>query len=184
MIGQTDAPIVVLDTCVLAPMPLCDTLLRLAEHPAFYVPRRSAGILDELRRVLRRMEYSERQAERRIAAMQAAFEDACVTGYARLVHSMTNDEKDRHVLAAAVRAGAHAILTENVKHFPAKSLSPHGIGMLDPDQFLARQCHLNRLLLEEKLRGQAAACRVPYVDLVRKLAKWAPSLPKMVLERP
>ncbi len=181
MIGQTDAPIVPLDTCVLAPMPLCDTLLRLAEHPASYVPRWSAGILDELRRVLRRMEYTEAQADRRIAAMQAAFEDACVTGYARLIPSMTNDAKDRHVLAAAVRAGAHAILTENVKHFPAKSVSPHGIGVLNPDQFLADRVHLNRGLLEEKLRGQAAACRVPYVDLVQRLAKWAPSLPELIL---
>jgi hypothetical protein len=52
MITQTNAFVVVLDTCVLAPMPLCDTLLRLAEDPAFYMPRWSAGILDELRRVL------------------------------------------------------------------------------------------------------------------------------------
>lgn len=39
MITQTNAFVVVLDTCVLAPMPLCDTLLRLAEDPAFYMPR-------------------------------------------------------------------------------------------------------------------------------------------------
>ena len=31
MIAQTNAFIVVLDACVLAPMPLCDTLLRLAK---------------------------------------------------------------------------------------------------------------------------------------------------------
>jgi hypothetical protein len=66
-------------------MPLCDTLLRLAEDPAFYMARWSGGILDELRRVLRRMEYSESQAGRRITAMQSAFEDACVTGYAELI---------------------------------------------------------------------------------------------------
>ena len=54
MITQTNAFVVILDTCVLAPMPLCDTLLRLAEDPAFYIPRWSAGILDELRGVLRK----------------------------------------------------------------------------------------------------------------------------------
>ena len=144
MITQTNAFVVVLDTCVLAPMPLCDTLLRLAEDPAFYMPRWSAGILEELRRVLLRMQYSDAQAERRITAMQTAFEDACVTGYAELIPSMTNDEKDRHVLAAAVRAGAHAILTENVKHFPAESVEPYNIDVLTPDQFLAHQFHLNR----------------------------------------
>lgn len=184
MIAQTNAFIVVLDTCVLAPMPLCDTLLRLAEEPAFYMPRWSAGILDELRRVLRRMEYSESQADRRITAMQAAFEDACVTGYAELIPSMGNDEKDRHVLAAAVRTGAHEILTENVKHFPEESLDPYNVEVLTPDQFLVHQFHLNRELLEEKLRGQAAARRVPYEDLVLKLANRAPSLPKLLLETP
>ena len=43
MITQTNAFVVVLDTCVLAPMPLCDTLLRLAEDPAFYMPAREAA---------------------------------------------------------------------------------------------------------------------------------------------
>jgi predicted nucleic acid-binding protein len=182
MITQTNAFVVVLDTCVLAPMPLCDTLLRLAEDPAFYMPRWSAGILDELRRVLCRMQYSGAQAERRITAMQCAFEDACVTGYADLVASMTNDAKDRHVLAAAVRTGAHAILTENVKHFPAKSVEPYDIDVLTPDQFLAHQFHLNPELLEEKLRGQAAARGIPYGELVHRLAKWAPSVSKLLLE--
>jgi predicted nucleic acid-binding protein len=181
MIAQTNAFIVVPDTCVLAPMPLCDTLLRLAEDPAFYIPRWSAGILDELRRVLRRMQYSEIQAKRRITAMQTAFEDACVTGHADLIPSMTNDAKDRHVLAAAVRAGAHAILTENVKHFSAESLAPYSIDVLTPEQFLAHQFYLNRELLEEKLREQAAARGIPCEALVHRLAKWAPSLPKLLL---
>jgi hypothetical protein len=46
------------------------------------MPRWSARILDETRRVLRKMEYIDAQAERRGTAMQTAFEDACVTGYA------------------------------------------------------------------------------------------------------
>jgi predicted nucleic acid-binding protein len=182
MIAQTNAFIVVLDTCVLAPVPLCDTLLRFAEDPAFYMPRWKTGILDELRRVLRKMEYSNTQAERRIAAMRAAFEDACVTGYEELAASMTNDPKDRHVLAAAVRAGAHAILTENVKHFPERSVESHDIDVLTPDQFLAHQFHLNRDLLEEQLCGQAKARGIPYDGLARRLRKWAPSLPKLLLE--
>jgi len=35
MIAESNQYIAVLDTCVLAPMPLCDTLLRLAEDPPF-----------------------------------------------------------------------------------------------------------------------------------------------------
>jgi len=128
------------------------------------------------------MQYGDAQADRRITAMQCAFEDACVTGYANLVASMTNDGKDRHVLAAAVRTGAHAILTENVKHFPAESVEPYNIDVLTPEQFLARQSHLNPKRLEEKLRGQAKARGIPYEGLVQRLAKWAPSLPKLLLE--
>ena len=40
--------VVVLDTNVLAPVPVADTLLRLAEEPAFYLPRWPEEILLEL----------------------------------------------------------------------------------------------------------------------------------------
>jgi hypothetical protein len=48
MLAPGERLVAVLDTCVLAPMPLCDTLLRLAEEPALYTPK-SADILRELR---------------------------------------------------------------------------------------------------------------------------------------
>lgn len=41
---------VVLDACVLVPMSLCDTLLRLAEEPAMYRPLWSDEILAEVSR--------------------------------------------------------------------------------------------------------------------------------------
>lgn len=41
---------VVLDTCVLTPMPLADLLLRLAEEPRLYLPVWSPDILAELER--------------------------------------------------------------------------------------------------------------------------------------
>jgi hypothetical protein len=43
----------VLDACVLVPMPLCDTLLRLAEDPAMYRPLWSEAILTEVATALR-----------------------------------------------------------------------------------------------------------------------------------
>jgi hypothetical protein len=65
---------VVLDACVLVPMPLCDTLLRLAEEPALYTPIWSEQILreagDALEKKLRR---TAQQRLRRIQAMRAAF---------------------------------------------------------------------------------------------------------------
>ena len=123
MLSTTNQYIVVLDACVLAPMPLCDLLLRLAEEPAFFVPRWSADILREVSSTLQRFGYSAEQVERRLIAMRSAFEDAEVTGYECLKNVMTNQPKDRHVLAAAVRCGAHAIVSDNKKDFPPDSLS-------------------------------------------------------------
>ena len=115
---RIDQYIVVLDACVLAPMPLCDTLLRLAEEPAFYTPGWSPDILNEISRtLLKRFKYTQDQANRRISAMQEAFPDASVTGYQDLALAMKNHEDDRHVLAAAVRCGAHAIVTDNQSIF-------------------------------------------------------------------
>jgi hypothetical protein len=53
--------------------------------------------------------------------MEQAFPSAMVTGYEKMIDSMENDPKDRHVLAAAVKCGAHAIVSDNVKHFPLES---------------------------------------------------------------
>lgn len=44
MLAFTNQYLAVLDACVLAPMPVCDTLLRLAEEPAFYKPKWSEDI--------------------------------------------------------------------------------------------------------------------------------------------
>ena len=175
MIARSNPYIAVLDTCVLAPMPLCDTLLRLAEYPAFYIPKWSGHILRELRSTLERIGYTSAQAGRRIAAMEAAFEDAKVTGYECGAALMTNDPKDRHVLAAAVHCGAQAIVTENVRHFPPGSVKPYGVGVLTPDDLLVHQIHFNQELLAEKLAAQAIARGVSLGDLLGRLSKWAPN---------
>lgn len=180
MIALSNQYVAVLDTCVLAPMPLCDTLLRLAEDPALYIPRWTDDILRELRSTLSRMGYSEAQAQRRITAMDTAFDDAKVTGYEDLVASMTNDPKDRHVLAAAVRCGAHAIITANVRHFPPASLAPYDISVITPDDFLIHQFHLNEELLREKLGAQASARGVGLAALLDRLQRHTPNCVKLI----
>ena len=47
----------------------------------------------------------------RRSEMERLFPEAEVTGYEPLIPAMQNDEKDRHVLAAAVRAGASLVVT-------------------------------------------------------------------------
>lgn len=92
-----------LDTCVLYPAHLCDTLLRLAEAQTFR-PLWSDDVLVELERnLVENAGLREQQVRHRIDEMRRAFDDATVTGYHELTGAMTCDEKDRHVLAAAVR---------------------------------------------------------------------------------
>jgi hypothetical protein len=83
------------------------------------------------------------------------FPEALVTGYEELVDGMTNDKKDRHVLAAAVRCGAHAIVSNNKKHFPSRALRPYDIECLTADEFLEHQYDLNPDLFIKKLIEQA-----------------------------
>ncbi len=83
-----------LDTCVLYPAYLCDTLLRLAEAEAFR-PLWSVDVLEELRRNLIERGLDGEKVEYRISEMRRSFPDATVTGYDSLVESMTNDPKDR-----------------------------------------------------------------------------------------
>jgi len=141
---RISAYVAVLDACVLAPMAIMDTLLRLAEEPAFYTPKWSPDILQEVRKTLtKRFGYSGEQAQRRIGMMESTFPDAIVTGYENLIPSMTNDSKDRHVLAAAVKCGAHSIVSDNVTHFPKGALSPYNLECLTADAFMRHQYHLD-----------------------------------------
>jgi predicted nucleic acid-binding protein len=137
-----DQYITVLDACVLVPMPVADTLLRLAEEPAFYTPRWSPDILAEIKKtLLTKFDYTQLQVDRRISAMTSAYPDAMVDGYQDLIGGMKNDAKDRHVLAAAVKCGAHAIVTDNTKDFPLEALAPYGLDLMTADEFIEHQYH-------------------------------------------
>ncbi len=90
-------------------MYLRDTLLRLATGET-YRPLWSGDMLDELARGLTEA-IGPHTSERIVVNTASAFPDACVTGHDQLVAAMRNEAKDRHVLAAAVRANASAIVT-------------------------------------------------------------------------
>lgn len=168
--------VVVLDACVLMPILLVDLLLRLAEDPAVYSPRWSAEILAEVERNLRgpKFQLPPERAAYRLSQMKLAFPEAMVTGYGALVGRMENHPKDRHVLAAAVHAGADAILTSNSRDFPEAALAPHGIERLTPDSFLMREFELVPELVAEKVRAQAEGVGRPVETLVAQLSRVAP----------
>jgi len=134
---------VVLDACVLIPYHLSDLLLRLAEADLFD-PRWSADLMDEVRRNLTlKLGVPADKAERRVNRMTVSFPLAAVEGYEQLIPAMTNQQKDRHVLAAAIRADADLIVTTNLKDFPVSALEPYGIEAVHPDEFLLDQLDLD-----------------------------------------
>jgi len=173
--------VVVFDACVLAPMPLCDTLLRLAEEPAFYTPKWSDDILLEVHRTLvKKLGRNEGQAKRRVDHMKFAFPEALVKDYEGLIPSMTNEEKDRHVLAAAIRCGAHAIVTYNTRHFPKYSLEPFGIECISADRFVEDQYHLNPDQFIITLEQQATEINWTVPDLI---ARHVPCLSRLIVTK-
>ncbi|MFD3509074.1 putative toxin-antitoxin system toxin component, PIN family [Nocardia sp. NPDC058666] len=130
---------VFLDTCVLYPSHLRDTMLRLAEADLFQ-PLWSAEILTELRRNLCNRpaedELASAKVDRLISTLTGFFSDSIVDGYEPLVDRMENHPKDRHVLAAALQGNADVLLTFNLKDFEVRPVGEGFPELLHPDAFL------------------------------------------------
>ncbi|MFA4897859.1 MULTISPECIES: PIN domain-containing protein [Microbacterium] len=129
------------DTNVLYGALINDFILELADRDLFR-PLWSKGVMTELSKNLVANGEDPHLVEKRISTMEHYFADAMVTGYDDLVSTMTNDEKDRHVLAAAVRGGAEVLVTFNLKDFPADSVEPFDLEVVHPDDFLLDQLDL------------------------------------------
>src|SRR6185295_10122779 len=99
----SDFPVIV-DACVLVQAAVCDTLLRLFERRLF-LAKWTDEIIEETVRILQaKLGRTEQQTDYLVSELRAHFPDAWVEpGYRELIPAMTNQEKDRHVLAAAVK---------------------------------------------------------------------------------
>ncbi|MGP5228364.1 PIN domain-containing protein [Arthrobacter rhombi] len=164
---------VLLDTCVLLPISVADLFLRLAEAKRFRVLW-SEGILEELERnLLAKIGLRPEAAARRLHVMREFFPDAIVENHEELIETMRCDEKDRHVLAAAVRANAEVIVTFNLKDFPLASTAPYDIEAVSPDEFLLDQLDLFPAVVLRCVTEQAAAYQDPRIDVDELLAQLA-----------
>jgi len=108
------------------------------------------------------------------AAMREFFRDSMVENYEPLVAEMENHPKDRHVLAAAVACRADYLVTFNLKDFPARATRTYKIEAIGPSTFLKQLYALDCATVEERLRDQAAAIRVPLSSLFDRLAGSVP----------
>lgn len=156
-----------LDACVLVPVALADTLLRVAEQ-GLYRPLWSTRILDETVAAIEEVhpDLQAGAARRRTDLMDRAFQDASVSGWEGLLPVLSlPDPDDVHVLAAAIVGRADVIVTMNLKDFPQTLLEPYEIEVIGPDEFLLDQLDLAPDLVLEAVRRQAEDSRRPHVDL-------------------
>ncbi|HET9060145.1 MAG TPA: PIN domain-containing protein [Acidimicrobiales bacterium] len=137
-------PVAVLDANVLIPPGLRDLLLSCA-HVGLFRPIWQQEIEAEVHRNGIRLDRKRGASDKEAAAqldhvftqMNRAFPDARLGESTWLEHvkDMTNDPKDRHVLAVAVGGGATHVVTSNTKHFPLRSRPPRLV-VQRPDAFL------------------------------------------------
>ena len=133
----------VLDTNVIYPIISRDLLFWFAHHD-LYTPKWSKHIFDEWKEVMIRRGVFEVEAEKRAGRANLAFPDALVQNYESLINHLTlPDEKDRHVLAAAIKTNANIIVTNNIKHFPEEYLQSFSLRATTTDNFLTDKIDLN-----------------------------------------
>ena len=130
-------PVALLDANVLYPARLRDLLIRLA-IAGLYQARWSEQILDECFDHLleNRPDLTQEQLARTRQLMTIALPDASVADYEDRVEDFDlPDADDRHVLAAAVTAGASLLVTDNLDDFPAERI-PEGLRVVSTDEFV------------------------------------------------
>jgi predicted nucleic acid-binding protein len=177
-LGHTPSLAASTDTCSLFPQTLRDTLLRAAAADLCQI-HWSGEILEELRRNLQEERgLTDEQVQHLLIQMHTAFPEAMVRGYEPLVPAMTNHPKDRHVLAAAVLAGAQVIVTDNLRDFTSEALSPYGIEARTPDEFLEYLYDQFPGAMAEIVIEQNAARQRPPEPLQRTLLRLGKSAPR------
>jgi DNA-binding transcriptional ArsR family regulator len=158
-------PFVVLyDACVLHPAPLRDLLVRLG-LTGLVQAKWTEQILEECFRSIaqRHPDLTPQRLERSRRLLSEAIPDCQVTGYEALVEGLTGlpDPDDRHVVAAAIRCGAQAIVTFNLKDFPQTTLARYAIEAQHPDDFVLSLINLDVTAVARALREQAGALKNP-----------------------
>ena len=174
-------PTAVIDANVLVQAPVRDTLLRLAEGPELYRPLWSAEIIAEVTRTLQgQFRISPARVARLESTLRLHFPNAWIEGFEALVPRMANDEKDRHVLAAAAHAKARSVVTYNLRHFPPHSTRPWRVTAVGPSTFLKDLYGSDPGSVLQVLREQAAEIKRSFEDQLRVLHKAVPAFVDVV----
>ncbi|TDO68426.1 PIN domain-containing protein [Kribbella sp. VKM Ac-2571] len=131
---MADRPRAFLDACVLHGQLTTDVILTLA-HARLLTPKWSAQVLEEVKRN-RPEGLPEERIDARFARMNQVFPAAMTSEYEALVPQMQADEKDKHVLAAAIHSRATVLVTENTKDFWPSSTGRDAMKVERTSEFL------------------------------------------------
>ena len=148
-----------------------DLLLELAVSDVYHA-KWSDAVHEEWIRALRRRrpDIARVRLERTRRLMDVHVRDALISGFEDLVPIIRlPDPDDRHVVAAAIRGEANIILTANLRDFPARALTPHGLVAKHPDSFLTGLCRESPDRFLEALERVRVRLRNPPVSHERHL---------------
>ena len=133
--------IVVYDANVLYPNTVRDLLIRIS-LAGMVQAKWTQQILDEALRTRTRNhpDTPPGKISRLRELINDAIPDCLITGHEALIDGLKlPDPDDRHVLAAAIKAGAQVIVTANLRDFPAGILEQWNIEAKSPDDFVLDQ---------------------------------------------
>lgn len=149
--------IVLYDACVLYPSVSRDLLIELAKpHYRLFQAKWTERIESEwLSNLIKNRPDLDATKLRRVAElMRNAVPDCMVTNYEKLEIGLTlPDPNDCHVLAAAIRSNAQAVITSNLKDFPSEALKEFDIEAIHPDIFLVNQFDLSNAKVLDALKN-------------------------------
>ncbi len=134
-----------LDANVLYPAPMRDLFLQLSVTDLFRAKWSTDIHREWIEALLRKEPHRDRRAlERTRDRMNEATRDCLVTGYEKLIPSLSlPDPDDRHVLGAAIIGRCDVVVTVNLEDFPAEALVSYGIEAQHPDDFLSNHLSLS-----------------------------------------
>lgn len=154
----------VLDTNVIYPIDIRDLLFWFASYDLF-TPKWSKHIFSEWENLMKRKGIPDEEIKKRLSKAQLAFPDALVDNYEPLVNSLElPDDKDRHVLAAAIKTNANIIVTNNMKDFPKEYLASFGLTAKTADDFITDTIDLSTDLALEAFRALVLNRTNPNLD--------------------
>ncbi len=128
-----------LDANILYPAGIRDILFRIATHDLCdlkWSPDIRRELMSTFRKLRSDSEYT-RFSRHTLPLIDKFLQKGLIKEYDHIVGDVEGiNDKDIHVVAAAIRGNCSIILTNNIRHFPAQELENYDITAMTPDEFL------------------------------------------------